>query len=65
MGRLMSQTGRAKNIVSLKMNSHESVVPSQQQKRATARSSEQNDRNIREIALIRSFLLRLHVDGEV
>jgi hypothetical protein len=61
----MSHTGRAKIIVILKINDQEPADPTQQQKRATARSSEQNDRNIREIALIRSFLLRLHIDGEV
>jgi hypothetical protein len=65
MGKLMSHTGRAKIIVILKMNDQEPADPTQQQKMATARSSEQNDKNIREIALIRSFLLRLHVDGEV
>jgi hypothetical protein len=61
----MSHTGRAKIIVILKINDQEPADPTQQQKMATARSSEQNDKNIREIALIRSFLLRLHIDGEV
>ena len=44
----MSHTGRAKIIVILKINDQEPADPTQQQKRATARSSEQNDKNIRE-----------------